>query len=144
MRGGFWLETGRAASICKDVAFPALTATRCPWIVALLPIIAPVVAFFLILDRDVRLVPLVGMDIACAECDRKATRTIKSAADALRVKGIYFYDRSKYPKTAPAWCDQHGPDRAPENMIKAYFGAIAVFVVTALLYKRLTSGEIGS
>ena len=125
-----------------DVASPALAATRSPWIVGLLRIVAPVIAFFLILDRDVQLVPLVGMDIACAQCDRKATRTIKSAADSLRVKGIYFYDRSKYPKTAPAWCALHGPDKAVENMIKAYIGAIAVFVVTALLYKRLTSGEI--
>jgi hypothetical protein len=101
------------------------------------PILAPVIAFFAILNKNVPLAPLVGVDTACAECNRKATRTLKSVADALRIKGAYVYDRTRYRRAAPAWCDQHGPDKAAENAGAAYLGAMAVFVAAALLYKRI-------
>jgi len=80
------------------------------------------------------------MDMACAQCDRKATRTLKSAADALRVKGIYFYNKKKYPKAAPVWCERHQPDRSVENAGAAYLVAIAVFATTALVCKRIAPG----
>lgn len=110
-------------------------ARSSPILVAI-TILAPIFTFFTVLNREVPLVPLVGVDTACAECDRKATRTLKSVADKLRAKAVYVYDRGKYPKGAPAWCDQHGPDRVTENAGAAYLASIAMFVATAALYKR--------
>lgn len=100
-------------------------------------IVAPIVSFFVVLNRSVTLVPLEGVDMACAVCNRKATRTLKVAADSLRVKGIYVYDRKKYPKAAPVWCDRHAPESAAENAGAAYLTAIGVFAVLAVAYKYL-------
>jgi hypothetical protein len=122
-----------------DVVFSVASA-RSAQLLVLVVIVAPVVSFFVICNRNVPLVPLVGMDTACAECDRKATRTLKSAADALRVKGIYFYDKKKYAKAAPVWCERHGPDKTVENTGTAYLAALAVFATTALAYKRIAPG----
>ncbi|MGA2149340.1 MAG: hypothetical protein ABSH49_30745 [Bryobacteraceae bacterium] len=119
------------------MAWSIIAPARCSLVLTLVTILAPVFTFFTILNKDVPLVPLVGVDAACAECDRKATRTLKSVAAALRVKGVYVYDKEKYPKGAPAWCEQHGPDKAVENAGTAYIGAIAVFVASVALYKRI-------
>lgn len=106
---------------------------------ACLVVVAPIVCFFLVLNRKVPLVPLVDMNMKCAECDRQATRTIRSAADALRVKGVYVYDKKKYPKGAPVWCDYHGPDKDVENAGTAYLAAIGAFVAAAVVYKKTAS-----
>jgi hypothetical protein len=102
----------------------------------LLVIVAPVVSFFVILNRNVPLVPLVGMEAQCAECNRKATRTLKTVADALLVKSVYVYDRTKY-KAPPAWCEQHGPDKTHENTLSAYLGSVVVLAAMIALYKRV-------
>ena len=133
----FSFENRVGADDVNYVALSAMAWARSSQIFVLVPILAPVITFLAILNRDVPLVPLEGVYMACAECDRKATRTLKSVAAALRDKGVYVWDRAKYPKGAPAWCDQHGPDKAAENAGTAYLGSIAVFVASALLYKRL-------
>ena len=124
----------------QDMAFSIVASARFTPALVLVPILAPIIAFLALLNRNVPLVPLVGVDTACAKCDRQATRTLKSVAAALRVKGAYVYDKRKYPKAAPAWCDRHGPDKTGENAGSAYLGAVAVFVGTAALYKRIAPG----
>jgi hypothetical protein len=99
---------------------------------------APAAAFFLVLNWQVSLAPLVDMDSLCAQCDRKATRTLRSAADSLRTRGVYVYDRNRYPKGAPVWCDQHGPDPATENAGRAAAAAVAVFATVIVVYKGIT------
>jgi hypothetical protein len=98
---------------------------------------APAGAFFLVLNWQVPLAPLVGMDSLCAQCDRKATRTLRSAADSLRTRGVYVYDRDQYPRVAPVWCDQHGPDPAAENKGRASAAALAVFAIVIGVYKSI-------
>ena len=99
---------------------------------------APAAAFFLVLNCQVPLDPLVGMDSLCAQCDRKATRTLPKAADALRTRGVYVYDRNRYPKAAPIWCDQHGPDPAAENAGRASAAALGIFAVVIVGYRCIT------
>lgn len=98
---------------------------------------APVLAFLLMLHRDIPLVPLEGVDARCAVCGRKATRTLKRAADELRSKGFYVYRTSEYPGGIPAWCDQHGPDKMHENSTKAYFASILAFAAVGLAYEKI-------
>lgn len=119
----------------RDVSFPTLPAWW-PRFLAVAILVLPAVAFFVMINRNVALAPLVGMDMQCAECNRKATRTLQSAADALRIKGIYVYDRKKYPKAAPAWCDRHRPDGESDNALAAYLTAIGMFVAGAAVYKK--------
>ena len=78
------------------------------------------------------------MDSLCAQCNRKATRTLHSAAASLRTRGVYVYDRNRYPKGAPVWCDQHGPDPATENAGRAAAAALAVFATVIVVYKSIT------
>ena len=103
----------------------------------LLLIGVPVAAFLVILNRPVRLVPLVGIEARCMVCDRKATRTLKRVADGLRARGVYVYERSEYPSGMPVWCDVHGPDKTRENSRLAYYGAIAAFAVAGTAYEML-------
>jgi hypothetical protein len=98
---------------------------------------APVLAFLLVLNRNIPLVPLDGVDARCAVCGRKATRTLKRAADEMRSKGFYVYRTSEYPGGMPAWCDQHGPDKMHENSTKAYFAAILAFGVVGMAYEKI-------
>lgn len=98
---------------------------------------APVLAFLIVLNRGIPLVPLEGVDARCAVCGRKATRTLKQAADELRSKGFYVYRTSEYPRGIPAWCDQHGPDKTHENSARAYFAAILVFAAVGTAYERI-------
>lgn len=130
-----FLEIHRVSIDVGDVRFPTLPAWW-PRFLAVAILVLPVTAFFVMINRNVALAPLVGMDMQCAECNRKATRTLQSAADALRVKGIYVYDRKKYPKAAPAWCDRHRPDGASDNALTAYMTAIGIFVAGAAVYKQ--------
>jgi hypothetical protein len=105
---------------------------------ALLALFAvPVLTFLFMLNRDIPLVPLEGVDARCAVCGRKATRTLKRAADELRSKGFYVYRTSEYPNGIPAWCDQHGPDKVHENSTKAYFGAILAFAAVGTVYEKI-------
>ena len=106
-------------------------------ITLLLLIGVPVVAFLLVLNRNVRLVPLVGLDAKCMVCDRKATRTLKRVAEGLRSQGVYLYERSEYPAGMPVWCDLHGPDKARENSRLAYYAAIAAFAVAGTVYEKM-------
>ena len=107
-------------------------------ILALLVLIAvPVTAFVVMLNRNVRLVPLDGVDAKCMLCDRKATRTLKRVAAGLRTKGVYIYQRSEYPDGGmPVWCDLHGPDKTHENMRLAYLAAIASFALAGTVYEK--------
>lgn len=106
-------------------------------VAALLLLLAvPAATFVCILNRDIRLAPLEGIDAKCLVCDRKATRTLKRAAEALRTKGIYIYERNDYPNGMPVWCDRHGPEKARENSPMAYLGAIAAFVVAGTAYEK--------
>ncbi|MBZ5575012.1 MAG: hypothetical protein LAP40_00465 [Acidobacteriia bacterium] len=97
---------------------------------------APALAFLLVLNRSVPLVPLDGIDARCTVCGRKATRTLKRAADELRTKGFYVYRTSEYAGGIPAWCDQHGPSKTSENATKAYFAAILAFAMVGTAYER--------
>jgi len=97
---------------------------------------APLLAFLVVLNRNVPLAPLEGIDARCAVCGRKATRTLKRAADELRTKGIYVYRRSDYPTGIPAWCDQHGPNKARENATKAYLAALFAFALVGTAYEK--------
>lgn len=99
---------------------------------------APVAIFFVVLTWPVRLAPLEGMESLCAKCDRKATRTLKSAADAMREKGIYLYDRQRYPKAAPVWCDNHGPLAIEENAGWAFGIGLGVLLVCVFVYTKFT------
>ena len=110
-------------------------------ILAFLLFAAPVAAFVLVLNWNVGLVPLTGMDTLCSQCDRKATRTLASAATALQSRGIYVYDRSKYPKGPPVWCDSHGPDPESENAGTALASALGVFALSVVAYRGLTPGS---
>lgn len=100
-------------------------------------IAAPVLAFLVVVNRDIPLVPLEGVDARCVVCGRKATRTLKRAADDLRAKGFYVYRTSEYPGGIPAWCDQHGPDKIHENSTKAYLAAIVAFAVVGAAYEKI-------
>jgi hypothetical protein len=97
----------------------------------------PVGTFFVVLNRDVPLVPLEGTDAQCAVCERKATRTLKRAAEELRTKGVYLYQTSDYPGGVPAWCDQHGPSKMRENSTRAYFAAILAFAVAGTAFEKI-------
>lgn len=97
----------------------------------------PIAAFLFVLNRDIPLAPLVGVDARCVVCDRKATRTLKRAADEMRTKGYYIYRTSEYPGGIPAWCDEHGPSKMKENATKAYFAAIIVFAMVGTAYQKL-------
>lgn len=106
-------------------------------VLALLALIGvPVLAFFAMLHRDVRLAPLDGIDARCMVCDRKATRTLKRIADGLRTKGVYVYNRAEFPNGMPVWCDLHGPDKVRENSRLAYFAAIASFALAGTVYEK--------
>ncbi|HVO69605.1 MAG TPA: hypothetical protein VMT24_06150 [Aggregatilineaceae bacterium] len=105
-----------------------------PWLVAVL-FALPAVVFFAILHAPVRLAPLSGWDGLCVKCDRKATRTLPGAAAALRAKGVYVYDKVKYPNGAPVWCDRHGPDPDSENAGPAYAAALGTLGVLVIAYK---------
>lgn len=96
----------------------------------------PVLAFWLILNRNVRLEPLDGIEAKCVVCDRKATRTLKRVAEGLRTTGIYVYPRSEYPAGMPVWCDHHGPDKIRENAKMAYLAAIAAFALAGTVYEK--------
>lgn len=98
---------------------------------------APVLAFLLVLNRGIPLVPLEGVDARCAVCGRKATRTLKQAADELSSRGFYVYRTSEYPGGIPAWCDQHGPDKMHENSTKAYFAAVLAFAAVGTAYEKI-------
>ncbi|HLK49879.1 MAG TPA: hypothetical protein VKT49_17170 [Bryobacteraceae bacterium] len=100
-------------------------------------ILAPALAFVVVLNREVRLLPLEGIDAKCVLCDRKATRTLKRVAEGLRSKGVYVYNRSEYPAGMPVWCDHHGPDKIRENSRLAYFAAIASFALAGTTYEKL-------
>jgi hypothetical protein len=107
-------------------------------VIALLLLIGlPALAFVVILNRDVRLAPLDGIDAQCMVCDRKATRTLKRVADGLHSKGVYIYDRTEYPSGMPVWCDHHGPDKMRENSRLAYLAALAAFALTGVVYERI-------
>lgn len=97
----------------------------------------PVATFLIVLNRDVDLVPLEGIDAKCLICNRKATRTLKRVAEGLRAQGVYVYPRSEYPEGLPVWCDFHGPDKVRENSRTAYFAAIAAFVVAGAVYEKM-------
>lgn len=99
----------------------------------LLLIAAPAATFGFMLNRDVRLARLEGIDARCLVCNRKATRTLKSAADGLRTRGLYVYDRSEYPGGMPVWCDLHGPGKLRENSRSAYAAALAAFAVAGII-----------
>ena len=103
-------------------------------LIAVLLILAPLGAFLVALNRPVPLAPLEGTDARCDVCDRKATRTLKAAAEALRTKGVYVYRRSEYPSGMPAWCDLHGPEKMKENAVSAYLAAITAFAMISLAY----------
>jgi len=111
-------------------------------IATIVMLVAPVGAFLLVLNRDIPLVPLDGVDAQCVVCPRKATRTLKRAADELRTKGFYVYRTSDYPGGIPAWCGEHGPNKMRENSTEAYFAAIIAFAVVGTAYEkaRRTSG----
>ena len=94
-------------------------------------------AFLVVLNRDVPMARLDGIDTRCMACDRKATRTLKRAADDLRTKGLYIYRKSDYPGGIPAWCDLHGPNKMKENSTKAYFAAIFAFAAVGTAYERV-------
>jgi hypothetical protein len=96
----------------------------------------PALAFFAMLHREVRLVPLPGVDAKCMVCDRKATRTLPRIADGLRAKGVYVYNRAEYPDM-PVWCDLHGPDKVRENSRLAYLAAIASFALVGSAYEKI-------
>jgi len=100
-------------------------------------IVGPLITFLLVFTRDVRLVPLVGVDYKCALCDRKATRTLEKVAKSLRTKGLYFYEKRRYSGVPPAWCDIHRPDDTAENILCAYLSALGTFGLLALLYEKL-------
>jgi len=100
-------------------------------------IVVPALAFVVVLNRDVRLVPLEGLDAKCMLCDRKATRTLKRVAEGLRTKGVYVYNRTEYPAGMPVWCDRHGPDKIRENSRLAYLAAIASFAVAGTAYEKM-------
>src|SRR5690242_18557135 len=102
-------------------------------IALLVLIVAPVLAFVAVLNRDIQLVPLDRIDAQCMRCDRKATRTLKRVADGLRAKGVYVYEKSEYPGM-PVWCDLHGPDKMKENSRLAYLAALASFAVAGTAY----------
>jgi hypothetical protein len=104
----------------------------------LLMIGVSVAVFWLVLHSRVTLVPLVGFESRCARCDRKATRTLKEVAAALRQKGIYWYDRRAFGK-APAWCDLHDPDPQRHNAARAYLAGVAAFAMMALAGTTLPS-----
>jgi hypothetical protein len=117
--------------------------------VAVLLLAVPAVVFFVVLNLPVHLVPLTGFDSLCAECSRKATRTLPGAADSLRTKGVYVYDRAKYPKAAPVWCDLHGPDPSSENAGRAFAASLVTFAVLVGGYefmarRRRNDGESGA
>jgi len=103
----------------------------------LLLIGVPAAAFLLTLNRPVGLVPLVGIDAKCMVCDRKATRTLKRAAEGLRTKGVFIYERSEFPSGMPVWCDRHGPDKMRENSNLAYGAAIAAFAVAGTAFEMI-------
>ena len=105
--------------------------------VLLLLLAVPIGTFLLVLNRDVPLVPLEGIDAQCAVCDRKATRTLKSAAEQLRTKGVYLYRTDDYARGVPAWCDLHGPDKTRENSTRAYFAAILAFAVAGTAFEKI-------
>lgn len=100
-------------------------------------IAAPVLAFLLAVNRTIPMAPLDGIEARCAVCGRKATRTLKRAADQLRTKGFYVYRTREYPGGIPAWCDQHGPDKFRENASGAYLAAILAFAVTGAVYEKV-------
>ena len=104
--------------------------------VALL-IAAPLAAFLLVVHRDIPLAPLAGLDVKCAICERKATRTLRRAADDMRAKGLYVYNPREYPGGIPAWCDLHGPDRVRENSASAYVAALSAFALAAAMCRKL-------
>jgi hypothetical protein len=97
----------------------------------------PAAAFVLVLHRPVPLVPLTGFDAKCMVCDRKATRTLRRVAEALRNNGVYLYERSEYPNGMPVWCDLHGPDKVRENSRLAYYAAIAAFAMAGTFYEKM-------
>ena len=101
-------------------------------VILLALLVVPVVAFLWMLNRNVPLVPLEGIEAKCMMCDRKATRTLKRVADGLRTRGVYIYERSEYPAGMPVWCDLHGPDKWRENSRLAYFAAVAAFALAGM------------
>lgn len=106
-------------------------------IVALTVVVAPVLSYITVINREVRLVPLSGVDIVCAKCNRKAVRTLPSVAEHLRSNGVYVWERRKYGTTAPAWCEQHGPDKRIENVVPALLGALGTLVFGIAVSSRL-------
>jgi len=106
-------------------------------LVVLILLAVPVAAFLFVLNRDVPLVPLEGIDARCAVCERKATRTLKSAAEELRAKGVYLYRTDDYAGGLPAWCDLHGPSKTRENSTRAYFAAILAFAVAGTAFEKI-------
>src|SRR5215831_18673955 len=106
-------------------------------LVVLILLAVPVGAFLFVLNRDVPLVPLEGIDARCAVCERKATRTLKRAAEELRTKGVYLYRTDDYAGGLPAWCDQHGPSKMSENSTRAYFAAILAFAVAGTAFEKI-------
>jgi len=106
-------------------------------LIALLVLLgSPVLAFLVVLNRNVPMARLEGIDARCTVCGRKATRTLRRAADELRTKGLYIYRKSDFPGGIPAWCDQHGPNKMRENSTKAYFAAIFAFAAVGTAYQK--------
>lgn len=105
--------------------------------ILLVLIAVPVVAFLWMLNRDVPLAPLEGVEAKCMVCDRKATRTLERVADGLRTRGVYIYDRGEYPAGMPVWCGIHGPDKWRENSRLAYFAAIAAFALAGTASEKI-------
>lgn len=97
----------------------------------------PAAVFVIMLNREVRLVPLEGIEAKCQACDRRATRTLQRVAAGLRSRGIYVYPRSEYPGGMPVWCDFHGPDKVRENSRLAYFAAIASFALAGTAFEKI-------
>ena len=98
---------------------------------------APVLAFLLVLNRNVPLARLEGFEAKCTVCDRKATRTLRRVAQGMRAQGLYVYRKTEYPGGMPVWCDLHGPDRLQENSGKAYFAAIVAFAVVGSAFEKI-------
>jgi hypothetical protein len=105
------------------------------WLLALM-IASPMASAMLMLNREVRLVPLEGIEGRCSQCEQKGTRTLARAAASLRDRGFYRYERSDNAGEMPIWCDRHGPDRRSENAYKAYMATLAAFAFFGALYSK--------
>jgi len=105
--------------------------------IILIVVLTPILAFFAVLQREIPLVPLQGIDGVCAQCDQKATRTLAGVADTLGSKGVYIWDKQKYGSSPPIWCDRHGPSRILENGAKASLAAVTTLVLGIAVCSRL-------